>query len=282
MIIVTKKILLCCSLDHAILSNHAVLETSKSIQLLHRLARRPEIILVYASGISLALMRQAIQQFNIPVPDYAMSDVATTLYQVKDREWRLIPQWVDEFEKDWSGRSRLELATLLADYQQIRLQEPEKQNNYKLSYYAHPHIDYHTLINETILRFTTYNIQVSVMWSIDRTLDLGLLDILPASATRRHALDYLMKLTNIVEERVVYAGDSGNDLPVLTSGLQVILGRNTEPELCAEVERRLGLIGALDKRYVAEGCLFEMNGNDCAGMIEGAVHFLPEVLDWLE
>jgi len=279
---VIKKILLCCSLDHAILSNPVVLETSKSIQLLHRLACRPEIILVYAGGISLPLMKQAIQQFNIPVPDYAMSDVASTLYQVKDREWRLIPRWVDEFKNDWGGRSRLELVTLLADYQQIRLQEPEKQHNYKLSYYVHPHIDHSKLINEIILRFTTYNIQVSVMWSIDRILDLGLLDIVPASATRRNAVDYLMKLTNIVEERVVYAGDSGNDLAVLTSGLQVILGKNTASERCAEVERRLGLIGALDKRYVADGCLFEMNSNDCTGIIEGVVHFLPEVLDWLE
>ena len=78
----------------------------------------------------------------------------------------------------------------------------------------------------------------------------------------------------------VFAGDSGNDMPVLTSGLQSILVRNAEEDIKAEAIQSLKRKGLEDKLYLAHGGFLGMNGNYAAGVLEGLVHFVPATKAW--
>jgi hypothetical protein len=74
----------------------------------------------------------------------------------------------------------------------------------------------------------------------------------------------------------VFAGDSGNDLDVLTSGLQAILVRNAADEVRQEAIARLSRQFLTNCLYLPEGNFYGMNGNYAAGLLEGLVHYIPE------
>ena len=105
------------------------------------LAARPEITLAYVSGRDRKLVMQAITNFCLPIPDFVVADVGTTIYHVglQRQDWQRQTAWEQEIAQDWAGRSHADLKKLLQDLPDLRLQEPAKQNNYKLSYYVPLH-----------------------------------------------------------------------------------------------------------------------------------------------
>lgn len=109
----------------------------------------------------------------------------------------------------------------------------------------------------------------------------GLLDVLPRSATKLHAIRFLMRQTGFDAARTVSAGDSGNDLPALTSGLNAILVKNARDEVRDEALRVLRQAGHADSRYIAGDGFLGLNGLYGAGVFEGVQLFFPEVTEWL-
>lgn len=278
----TDKILLCTDLDRTVLPNGPQLESPRARPALRRLAARPEVTLVYVSGRHKQLLQAAIDEFDLPVPDYAVGDVGTTVYHVHDGSWSLWEDWSREIAPDWNGLGHAELAQLFADLQGLRLQEPDKQNTFKLSYYAPPDADVATLTGAMGERLAACGVRASLTWSIDEAKHLGLLDVLPESATKYHAIRFLMARQGFAEAETVFAGDSGNDLSVLTSGLQAVVVRNASDAVRREALEGVRANGPGERLYLAEGGFLGMNGNYAAGVLEGVVHFFPEVRSWLE
>jgi hypothetical protein len=103
-----------------------------------------------------------------------------------------------------------------------------------------------------------------------------LLDVLPSSANKLHAIRFLMRQQGFTLGNTVFAGDSGNDLDVLTSDIRSVLVANAD----AETKLRAAKASA-DTLYVAKGGYLGMNGNYSAGILEGAAHYWPEVDAWL-
>jgi len=66
-------------------------------------------------------------------------------------------------------------------------------------------------------------------------------------------------------------------LDVLTSGLQAILVNNATDEVRKEAVERLPGQLRVNCLYLPEGNFYGMNGNYAAGLIEGLVHFIPEI-----
>jgi hypothetical protein len=85
-----------------------------------------------------------------------------------------------------------------------------------------------------------------------------------------------MKQEQFSEENTVFAGDSGNDLDVLTSGLQAILVKNAMDEVRKEAIETLSDKQMLNRLYLPEGNFLGLNGNYAAGVVEGLFHFFPE------
>jgi Sucrose-6F-phosphate phosphohydrolase len=91
----------------------------------------------------------------------------------------------------------------------------------------------------------------------------------------------MMERKGFSEQITVFAGDSGNDLPVLTSGMQAVLVRNATDEVRCEAVNAVRAKGCEHRLYLAHGGFLGMNGNYSAGVLEGAAHFLPQIRDWL-
>ncbi len=275
-----SDILLCSDLDRTLLPNGPQPESPQARPLLRRLASRPELTLTYVSGRSQGLLKAAIEDYDIPVPDYAIGDVGTTIYEPR-REWAPWEDWAEEIGQDWQGKSREELAGLCSDIPALRPQEPEKQNTFKLSYYTDADADPVGLKKEVERRLTAKGVRASIIWSVDEQENVGLLDVLPQRATKVHAVRFLMKKKGFSEERTAFAGDSGNDLAALTSGLQAVLVKNARDDVRQEAQKTMAEKGMADRLYLARGGFLGMNGNYCAGVLEGLAHFLPETRQWM-
>jgi HAD superfamily hydrolase (TIGR01484 family) len=274
-------ILLCCDLDRTVLPNGHQPESPEARPRLRLIARRPEITLVYVSGRDRALLEAAIREYDIPVPAYAIGDVGTTIYAIQGDRWRAWNAWREEIAPDWAGLGRAEMHRLLAGVPGLTLQEPEKQNAFKLSYYAPRDTESASLRADLSKRLRPHGVRASIIWSVDEAANVGLLDVLPAGATKLHAIRFLMQAQGFAAGRMVFAGDSGNDLPVLTSGLQSVLVRNAATEVRALALREMQRSGRADKLYLAQGGFLGMNGNYAAGVLEGLAHYLPETKRWM-
>jgi hypothetical protein len=272
----TQKILLCCDLDRTIIPNGIQTESPLARPLLRRLAESPNIYLAYVSGRDQKLILDAIEEFYLPVPDYAIGDVGTTLYRIINRCWQLSDDWNAEIGQDWKSLDREELTELLEDIREIQLQEPEKQSRYKLSYYTDQNVDYQALVINIRGRLAKPGVRASIIWSVDEMYDIGLLDIIPARANKLQAVRFLMQQEQFPEEHTVFAGDSGNDLDVLTSGLQAIVVKNATEDIRKEAIKKLSEKNLANRLYLPQGNFFGMNGNYAAGVMEGLVHFIPE------
>jgi hypothetical protein len=80
----------------------------------------------------------------------------------------------------------------------------------------------------------------------------------------------------------MFAGDSGNDLPVLASNIPSVLVANATGEVREDAVARARNAGNGEFLYLAKGGFLGMNGNYSAGILEGVFHFQPGLADWIE
>ncbi|AGA35352.1 Alpha,alpha-trehalose-phosphate synthase (UDP-forming) [Thioalkalivibrio nitratireducens DSM 14787] len=274
-------LVLCTDLDRTVIPNGDQPESPEARPLLRRLAARPETVLVYVSGRDEDLLRGAIRDYALPVPEFAIGDVGTTIYRLDGERWTRWRAWSQEIAPDWQGWEGPDLAGWLDALDGLELQEPEKQNDFKLSYYAPSDVRPGPLLQAVRECLDAHGVRANLIWSIDEQADRGLLDVLPASANKRHAIEFLMREQGFPDRATMFAGDSGNDLDVLVSGLQAVLVRNAPNEVRAEAVRRAGEAGHPERLYVARGGFLGMNGHYAAGVLEGVAHFFPEAVAWL-
>lgn len=267
-----KRFLLCTDLDRTLISNGTQPVSPSAQRRFRRLAEREEVTLAYVTGRHRALIEQAIADFNLPLPDFVIADVGTTIYKISSSDWRQWDEWDAQIAPDWHGLNHDELYKLLSVFPELRLQEKEKQNRHKLSFYVSLATDAPALISEMDARLSNAGIRANLIWSIDEPAGLGLLDVLPAGANKLHAIRFMMQQQGFTCEDTVFAGDSGNDLDVLMSDIPAVLVANADAEVKAQT-------GQANKAtlYVAKGDYLGMNGNYSAGILEGVAHYLPEV-----
>ncbi len=277
----SDPILICTDLDRTLLPNGAQAESPGARARFGKLAVRPDVRVAYVSGRDRTLVLQAIEKYRIPFPDYVIGDVGTSIFSVRKQHWELWQSWHQEIGKSWRGMQPEQLAELFDGIELLRLQEPAKQNRYKLSYYAPHDIDPEPLLARMQQRLGENAVEASLVWSVDETAPMGLLDVLPARATKRHALEFLMQAEGFSLDNTVYAGDSGNDLPILTSPIRSVLVANATPQVRNLALHMAKEQGNEDALYLARGGLLGMNGNYSAGVLEGAAHYLPQIAQWL-
>ena len=111
-----------------------------------------------------------------------------------------------------------------------------------------------------------------VIYSFDSQDGKGLLDFLPASATKQTALEYVAGEFGAAKEEVVFCGDSGNDIFPLTAGFRGVLVRNADNQLVENVQKALNENPDL-KAYFAKGGFRGLNGYYTSGVIEGACYY---------
>ena len=272
-----RTILLCTDLDRTLIPNGRQAESTGVRKVFARFVSRPDVSLAYVSGRHLDLIRAAIDEHDLPTPDFAIADVGTSIYHVEDGAWHHWKPWDDEIAPDWQGRTAADVHGMLGDLGGLERQEASKQNTHKLSYYVDLAFDETEVIAAVEQRLAEHDIRARVVWSFDEEQNVGLIDVLPLSASKRHAIEFLMQSGHYDADHAVFAGDSGNDLEVILSPMHSIVVANADDDVrdaLAEAEP--------ENTYVAEGGFFGLNGNYAAGILEGVAHFCPEFAPVLE
>ena len=275
------RLLLCTDLDRTLLPNGAQPESPQARPVFTRLSERPDLTLVYVTGRHNLLVQQAIKCYCLPQPDMVISDVGTKIYDLRAGDWTTWQDWEEEITPDWAGQTHADLRELFRDLRPLNLQEREKQNTHKVSYYVSLYEDKEKLIQEMDQRLAQRGINASLIWSVDEPAAVGLLDVLPRGATKLHAIEFLRQRLAFALEDTVFAGDSGNDLPVLTSNIPAVLVLNAADTVRAAAKAEAERAGNLDMIYFAKGGFMNMNGNYSAGVLEGVAHYRPDVRSWL-
>jgi sucrose-6F-phosphate phosphohydrolase len=276
----SEQILLCTDLDRTLIPNGPQPESPQARERFSQACASGRLTLAYVSGRHQALVQEAIANYSLPQPDYVVGDVGTTIYRVEDATtWRHLNEWENSIGSDWSGRNHADLARLFEDLAELQLQEQSKQNRFKLSYYVPLDADREALDSDMEARLLAAGVNATLVWSVDEPAGIGLLDVLPAGATKLHAVEFLMQTLGFSLENTLFSGDSGNDMPVLVSRVPAVLVNNAPPEVRDEAVRTAREQRNHTALYLARGGYLEMNGNYSAGILEGLAHYHPQ---WME
>ena len=269
--------LLCTDLDRTLIHNGSHPDSPNAKKRLEYLIRNEQLTLAFVTGRHRASIEQAIVEYQLPLPNFAIADVGTKIYQIDANGWHLWDSWNKYLAQEWAGINQSELIESLTQIPFVRVQEPEKQSEFKLSFYLPMRID-PSLTNRYIERvLRRLDVRSNLIWSVDECADIRLLDIIPMRANKLQAIRYLMQQSEFSLSTTVFAGDSGNDIDVLESDIPAILVANADSQMKSWAERSKS-----DSLYVAQGGFLGMNGNYSAGVIEGIIHFWPDLMRSLE
>lgn len=279
------RLLLCCDLDRTLIPNGAEPEGADARVRFATFCRHPKVCLVYVSGRHLALVEQAVKRYALPQPDYVISDVGTQMYRRMDAQWQKLEDWQAHIQCDWRQLTREELEHALQAQAQrlgLRLQEAEKQNIHKLSYYADEYVKLPALLSALQTALDDMGVNASLIWSVDEPARQGLLDVLPRRATKLHAIEFLRQHLGYERSEVLFAGDSGNDLPVLASPVRSVLVANASASVKMQAQQACRENGCEQALYIAQNDSGAAAGNYASGVLQGVAYFepwWPEVLE---
>jgi sucrose-6F-phosphate phosphohydrolase len=275
------RLLVCTDLDGTLLASGSKIESPQARFYFAQIAARPEVTLAYVTGRHKNSIEQAIRDYQLPNPDWVIGDVGTTLYRVGQDKWQFSDLWQRNIAIDWGELTAPDLHPLFIDMNELQKQEESKQNRYKLSYYVPVAADIKKLKHDMAVRLSAHNVNASLIYSVGDDAEIGLLDVVPKRATKCHAVEFLMQQEGFDYTNTVFAGDSGNDLPVLASAIQSILVANAAPDVVLEAEALARSQNMVASFYHAQGNFLGMNGNFSAGIVEGIAHYFPASVNWL-
>ena len=276
------SLVLCTDLDRTLLPNGTQPESPGARQRFADFVRAVGATLVYVTGRDRRLVEAAIAEFDIPQPNFVVSDVGATIYDLRGGEWRSMSAWHAQIAPNWAGKSREDLADILAGVDGLMLQEQNKQARFKLSYYLPLEVDWPALERAIRAKLAPHRVQANLIHSVDEMAATGLLDILPADADKYQALEFLRALLGVERNQMLFAGDSANDLAVLVSPLPAVLVANAAEEVAEAARAGAARAGTTSTLYVAAGGRLGLNGNYSAGILEGVLYFHPELSVHLE
>ncbi len=257
-------------LDRTLLPNGRWRGDKNAIQIFNRLTEKFGVLVVYVTGRSLSLTEKAIKEYGVRYPDILCGDVGTTIRKYKNGEWAFAQGWIEHVKRKSPNWDAAAIRETVAGIAGIREQEPEHQNRFKQSYYAE-HDKKEDILKE-IDKLVKGKFDEVVVYSYDSRNGNGLVDFLPASATKQTALEFVAGEYGVGKAQVVFCGDSGNDIFPLTAGFNGVLVKNADEQLVENVRTAMDRNPDL-KVYFAKGDFNGLNGHYTSGVIEGAYHY---------
>ena len=199
-----------------------------------------------ATGRSLSLIREVLEEYKMPMPDLIISSVGSSIYYGPE-EGHLDKGWRKHIQYRWN-RDTIESTALRVDG--LELQEESNQEPCKISFY----VDKDKFELEALHKeLGTMERNVNIM--ITRGM---FLDILPKRASKGRAVRYLNQKWSIPVDRTVVCGDSGNDIDMFHGPFSGVVVSNHSEELAS-------LKGAKRVHFASQP--------SSAGVLEGMKHF---------
>ena len=262
--------ILATDLDRTLLPNGSWEADSGAIDLFNELTGKHDVLLVYVTGRNLALTENAIREYGVRYPDVLCGDVGTSIRKYTDGAWHFDDGWVAHVRRASPGWDATAIRDAVAGIDGMREQESEHLNPFKQSYYVE-HDKSATVLKE-VDELVRGKFDEVIVYSFDSQDGKGLLDFLPASATKLTALEYVAGEFGVAKQDVVFCGDSGNDIFPLTAGFSGVLVRNADEQLVGNVRQAMAGNPGL-KVYFAKGDVRGLQGYYTSGVIEGAYHY---------
>ena len=200
-----------------------------------------KVVFGIASGRNKYITEQAFSKYTLPKPDVLICSAGSEIYYTE----KFIPDkgWERHIDYQWK---RSELQRALTDFPGIRLQEPDAQWRFKLSYYVDDHFNEDDLAD--LYKFLDdRKLRAKVLFTENHFLDL-----LPFRASKGSAVKYLSYKWKIPLDRFITAGNSGNDEDMLRGKTNAIVVSNYSPEL---EELRKNKLIYFTKHPLAKGVL---------------------------
>ena len=263
--------IIACDLDRTLLPNGEEPDDN-SLERFYDYLKERDHTLIYATGRNLEMVQGAYQEFSLKVPDYLIASVGTMVYIKNGDQLVLDPHWIKHVYDHHPTWDADKIISALKNIDALTFQEDEVQNEFKVSLYAPVEKD-EKVIQHNIARALENHEGVEIIYSIDPHKNVGLIDVLPTTATKLTALEYVRISLGKEKNEVLYAGDSGNDILPLTYGYNSVLVKNASTEVKEEVRRITREQNHSERLYIAVGNKDE-HGNYASGVIEGMKHFL--------
>ena len=262
--------ILATDLDRTLLPNGNWEKDSNAIHLFNKLTEVNNVLVIYVTGRNLTLTENAIEEYEVRYPDILCGDVGTSIRTYENGKWKFDNGWIELVRRESPRWNAMSIRDSVAGIEGLREQEREHLNQFKQSYYVE-HEKKDAVLKEVDERIKGKFDEV-IVYSFDSLDGKGLLDFLPASATKKTALEYVAEEFGATNKDVVFCGDSGNDIDPLTAGFRGVLVRNADDQLVENVTKAMHDNPGLEV-YFSKGDFMGLNGYYTSGVIEGAYHY---------
>jgi sucrose-6F-phosphate phosphohydrolase len=262
--------ILATDLDRTLLPNGKWAPDSGAIEMFNDLTSAQGVLVVYVTGRNLNLTEKAIREFGVRYPDVLCGDVGTSIREYEDGAWHFDDGWVAHVKSVSPRWNAAAIRETLAGVDGMREQEREHLNQFKQSYYVD--IEKKDGVLERVDELVKGKYDEVIVYSYDSQDNKGLIDVLPVSATKQTALEYVAEEHETPKSEVVFCGDSGNDIFPLTAGFSGVLVRNADEQLVENVRKAMAENPDL-RVYFAKGNFKGLSGHYTSGVIEGAYHY---------
>ncbi len=241
-------------------------ENQADLQILARELQDNGVTLAFVTGRHFASVSKAIEELKLPVPDWIICDVGTSVLQRSSAgEFRSIGAYDEHLQQIISALPISALRERLKRIKGLQLQEREKQGRFKLSFYADA-TEFDRLLYEIQAELKGTNAPYSIIDSVDPFNGNGLIDLLPSQVSKAYALQWWCAHTRLSPDAIVFAGDSGNDLAALTAGHRAIVVANADHGVVQRAYNEHREAGWKNRLYIARG-------RATSGVLEGCRWF---------
>lgn len=182
---------------------------------------RRQIMIVFVTGRDLGFIDALKAQGDVPVPDYVIGDVGTTI--VRGDTFEPIAEVQDPISRVWA-ESGERVKEMLRDEPGLKPQPGTFER--RMSYYYDPQ----TLRPEAMAKVEAAGLQ----WLTSADMYF---DVLPPGVSKGPTLLNFIDALQLDAARCLVAGDTMNDLSLFETGLKGVAVGNAEPRLQAELHR---------------------------------------------
>ncbi|WP_455208434.1 HAD-IIB family hydrolase [Kaarinaea lacus] len=207
--------LLVCDVDNTLVGDDTALQ-----QLLDIIqSTNGKVGFAVATGRNIESTVLELQENNIPIPDLFITSVGSEIHyghrMVQDTDWQ------KHINYRWKPAA---VKKLMRQFPGLKLQAASEQRDYKISYNVNP--DKVPPMREISAFLRQQDIHVKLVYS-----HLAYLDLMPIRASKGLAVRYIGMKWGIGPERILVAGDSGNDEEMLKGNTLGVVVGNYSKEL---------------------------------------------------
>lgn len=176
------------------------------------------IQLVYITGRHIESAQQLIETEQLPIPDVLICDVGSSIYTPSNKTQMIEDyEWANHVQANWFPGEILKIV----QEQNLHLQE-----NIPHAKRVSVIVEDEAKLKSICQRLTQTNLKYKFIYSSGKDLD-----ILPQNSGKGNALAFVLEKYYSNDYNILVAGDSGNDLEMLSLGYPSVIVGNAEKEL---------------------------------------------------